>query len=54
LAPDDKRVAAILASEEATTAKAPTHLTLLLNFFDELRPRTSIGQIAWWWRSSAA
>ncbi len=38
LAPDGKRLAAILASEEP-----PTHLTFLLNFFDELRRRAPLG-----------
>jgi len=37
LAPDGKRLAAILADDEATSRKPPTHLTFLLNFFDELR-----------------
>jgi Tol biopolymer transport system component/predicted Ser/Thr protein kinase len=38
LAPDGKRIAAILASDEA-----PTHLTFLLNFSDELRRRAPAG-----------
>jgi serine/threonine-protein kinase len=37
LAPDGKRLAAILAGDEAT------HLTFLLNFFDELRRRAPAG-----------
>jgi Tol biopolymer transport system component/predicted Ser/Thr protein kinase len=37
LAPDGKRLAAILASDQ--TGGEPTHLTFLLNFFDELRRR---------------
>jgi hypothetical protein len=36
LAPDGKRIAAFLA-EDANGDKLPTHLTFLLNFFDELR-----------------
>jgi serine/threonine-protein kinase len=36
LAPDGKRLAAILA-DEANAEKPPTHLTFLLGFFDELR-----------------
>ena len=36
LAPDGKRIAAILAGGEAG-GETPTHLTFLLNFFDELR-----------------
>jgi Tol biopolymer transport system component/predicted Ser/Thr protein kinase len=41
LAPDGKRLAAILASDQASVA--PTHLTFLLNFFDELRRRAPAG-----------
>jgi len=37
LAPDGKRLAAILARDQA--GGEPTHLTFLLNFFDELRRR---------------
>jgi hypothetical protein len=36
LAPDGKRLAAILGDDDE---KLPTHLTVLLNFFDELRRR---------------
>ena len=38
LAPDGKRLAGLLA-EHAEGEKPPTHLTFLLNFFDELRRR---------------
>jgi Tol biopolymer transport system component len=38
LAPDGKRLAAFLA-DDANGDKPPTHLTFLLNFFDELRRR---------------
>jgi serine/threonine-protein kinase len=38
LAPDGKRLAAMLA-DDANGEKPPTHLTFLLNFFDELRRR---------------
>jgi hypothetical protein len=41
LAPDGKRLAAILASDQ--TGGEPTHLTFLLNFFDELRRRAPAG-----------
>jgi Tol biopolymer transport system component/predicted Ser/Thr protein kinase len=41
LAPDGKRLAAVLA--EAGGEKPPTHLTFLLNFFDELRRRAPAG-----------
>jgi hypothetical protein len=37
LAPDGKRIATFLASEPTQAQKAPTHLTFLLNFFDELQ-----------------
>ena len=36
LAPDGKRLAALLA-DDANGEKPSTHLTFLLNFFDELR-----------------
>lgn len=36
LAPDGKRLAAVVV-EEGEGEKLPTHLTFLLNFFDELR-----------------
>jgi hypothetical protein len=38
LAPDGKRLAAFVA-DDANGEKPPTHLTFLLNFFDELRRR---------------
>ena len=40
LAPDGKRLAAML---ETSDEKPPTRLTVLLNFFDELRRRTPAG-----------
>ena len=36
LAPDGKRLAAIVAND-VEVEKLPTHLTFLLNFYDELR-----------------
>jgi Tol biopolymer transport system component len=42
LSPDGKRLAAMLA-DDATDQKLPTHLTFLLNFFDELRRRAPAG-----------
>jgi hypothetical protein len=42
LAPDGKRLAAIQASDEADGQKPPTHMTFLLNFFDELRRRAPV------------
>lgn len=44
LAPDGKRLAAMLADDEAGGQKLPNHLTLLLNFFDELRRRAPAGK----------
>jgi len=38
LSPDCKRLAAMLA-DNTSAGKGPTHLTFLLNFFDELRRR---------------
>jgi len=39
LAPDGKRLAAMLTdNDDASGGEEPTHLTFLLNFFDELRP----------------
>jgi serine/threonine-protein kinase len=43
LAPDGKRLAAIVA-DDASAEKPPTHLTFLLNFFDELRRRAPVGK----------
>jgi len=40
LAPDGKRIATFLESENPEGQKALTHLTLLLNFFDELRRKS--------------
>ncbi len=37
LAPDGKRIATMPAGEDAESQKPITHLTFLLNFFDELR-----------------
>ena len=39
LAPDGKRLAAMFGDVEASGQGGPTHLTFLLNFFDELRRR---------------
>ena len=44
LAPDGKRLAAFLADNDAGGDKPPTHLTFLLNFFDELRRRAAAGK----------
>ncbi len=37
LVPDGKRIAALLPEEDSEGPKPRTHLTFLLNFFDELR-----------------
>ena len=43
LSPDGKRIAAMLASDDAN-GKPITHLTFLLNFFDELERRAPEGR----------
>ena len=42
LAPDGKRLAAIVADD--ASEKLPTHLTFLLNFFDELRRKVPVAR----------
>ena len=44
LAPDGKRFIVILPAEDSETQKPPAQLTLLLNFFDELRRRMPPGK----------
>ena len=39
LTPDGKRVAALMGGEETEVQKPLSHLTILLNFFDELQRR---------------
>jgi eukaryotic-like serine/threonine-protein kinase len=39
LAPDGKHLAVFLAGDASSDQKPPTHLTFLLNFFDELQRR---------------
>jgi len=43
LAPDGKRFAVILNADGTAEPKPITHLTFLLNFFDELRRRVPLG-----------
>jgi hypothetical protein len=43
LAPDGKRLAAFVA-DDAEVEKLPTHLTFLLNFYDELRRKAPVGK----------
>ncbi len=42
LAPDGKRMAAILADDDAGDQKPLTRLTFLVNFFDELRRKVPV------------
>ena len=44
LAPDGKRFAILMAADEAGEQEAPTRVTVLHNFFDDLRRRVSPGQ----------
>jgi hypothetical protein len=44
LAPDGKRVAVVLPSVETNEQKPITQVTLLLNFFDELRRRVPVAK----------
>ena|ERR1017187_7401712 len=43
LAPDGKRIVALMPVETAEAQKAQNHVTFLLNFFDEVRRRTAVG-----------
>jgi Tol biopolymer transport system component len=43
LAPDGKRIAAIMPAEAPEDQKAQTHVIFLQNFFDEVRRRTAAG-----------
>lgn len=44
LAPDGKRLAAILENADAIGQKPPKHLSFLINFFDEVRRRAPAGR----------
>jgi hypothetical protein len=44
LAPDGKRVAVILNADGTTDRPPITHLTFLLNFFDELTRRVPVSK----------
>ena len=44
LAPDGKRLAAIMPVETAEAQKAQNHVTFLLNFSDELRRKVPVGK----------
>jgi hypothetical protein len=41
LAPDGKRFAVVMPAERPEPREAQSHVTLVLNFFDEVRRRTS-------------
>jgi serine/threonine-protein kinase len=44
LAPDGKRLAAIVGNDEINGQKPSMHLTFLVNFFDELRRKVPVGK----------
>ncbi len=44
LAPDGKRIAALMPVETAEAQKAQNHVTFLMNFFDELRRKVPAGK----------
>jgi len=44
LAPDGKRLAAIVGNDEINGQKPSMHLTFLVNFFDELRRKVPVGE----------
>jgi serine/threonine-protein kinase len=44
LAPDGKHIAALMPAEAPEDKKATNHVTLLLNFFDELRRRVPVNK----------
>ena len=46
LAPDGKRLAAILTNNEIKGREPSMHLTFLVNFFDELRRKVPVGNSA--------
>ena len=42
-APDGKRIAALMPVETPESQQAQSHVTLMLNFFDELRRKVPLG-----------
>jgi hypothetical protein len=44
LAPDGKRIVALMSIETAEAQKAQNHVTFLMNFSDELRCKVPIGK----------
>jgi hypothetical protein len=44
LHPDGKRIVALLPAASSTGSKDSTHVTILFNFFDELRRRAPAGK----------
>ena len=58
LAPDGKRIAAIMPAEAAEARPAQNHVVFLMNFFDELRRRVhrgvcSVSPVVYWLFSRA-
>ena len=43
IAPDGRRIAVVLHADGTAEQKPPANLTILLNFFDELRRRVPAG-----------
>ena len=46
LAPDGQRFAVLMAPDETGERRAPVQLTLMQNFFDELKRRVPVGRVA--------
>ena len=44
VAPDDKRIAALLPVEAPEAQTAQSHVIFLMNFFDELRRKVPVGK----------
>jgi hypothetical protein len=44
VAPDGKRIAALMPAEATETQKARNHIIFLENFFDELRRKVPVGK----------
>ena len=44
LAPDGKRIAALMPSETAERRRAQSHVIFLENFFDEVRRKVPVGK----------
>jgi len=44
LTPDGKRIVALMPVETAEAQKTQSHMTFLMNFFDELRRKVPVGK----------